>query len=285
MTQMIDRLADIADRFDAIVFDQWGVLHDGTTPYSGVPDAVAALADSGKALAVLSNSGKRAAPNAERIAAKGYPTSFFRVIMTSGEALWLDLLEDGGSLKLFPITRDDGDATAWAAGLDCVELVTSFEGADALLLMGLPDAGASDEVEQALAHALSEDMPVYCSNPDRASPRAGGATVVSPGEFAHRHKDAGGAVHFYGKPHLPIFERLQAELGLPADRILMVGDSLEHDIAGAKTAGWASLFVEGGLYARHFGSHDQTSDRAADLQELCRLQQRAAPDFSIPIVN
>ncbi|MEN0087540.1 MAG: HAD hydrolase-like protein, partial [Pseudomonadota bacterium] len=122
---------------------------------------------------------------------------------------------------------------------------------------------------------------VYCSNPDRASPRAGGVTVVSPGELAHRHLEAGGVVHFYGKPHLPIFQRLQHELQMPAARILMVGDSLEHDIAGAKQAGWASLFVEGGLYANNFAS----GERAANLAALCAAQGREPPDFSVPLVN
>ncbi|MDG2069494.1 MAG: TIGR01459 family HAD-type hydrolase, partial [Paracoccaceae bacterium] len=41
------------------MFDQWGVLHNGTAPYSGAIDCLANLANSGLTLAVLSNSGKR----------------------------------------------------------------------------------------------------------------------------------------------------------------------------------------------------------------------------------
>ena len=33
----------------------------------------------------------------------------------------------------------------------------------------------------------------------------------------------------------------------------MVGDSPEHDIAGAHAAGWDSLFIHGGLHA---GKHE-----------------------------
>ena len=32
----------------------------------------------------------------------------------------------------------------------------------------------------------------------------------------------------------------------------MVGDSIEHDIAGAKNIGWDSLLMTGGLYAKMF---------------------------------
>ena len=55
---------------------------------------------------------------------------------------------------------------------------------------------------------------------------------------------------FYGKPHKAIFDVLSDTLRF-ADptRVLMVGDSPEHDIAGAQTVGWDSLVVAGGLHA------------------------------------
>ncbi|MEO0497293.1 MAG: TIGR01459 family HAD-type hydrolase, partial [Pseudomonadota bacterium] len=247
-----------------------------------VPDAIGSLSKTGKKLAVLSNSGKRAAPNAQRIAGKGYPSHWFQQIMTSGEALWLDLAAAGQAMRLFPIVREAGDADVWAAGLPNVELAADVADADAILLMGLPDAGEGETAQKAMEVALQNGLPVYCSNPDRASPRAGGQTVISPGELAHRHVDAGGKVLFYGKPHLPIFERLQVEIGVAPDRILMVGDSLEHDVAGAKAAGWSSLFVEGGLHSAHFAD---AKNRAADLAELVALEKAPAPDYSIPIVS
>ena len=91
MTQRINTLADVARGYDAIVFDQWGVLHNGTAPYSGVIDCLANLANSGLTLAVLSNSGKRTGLNARRMADMGFALSLFTQIMTSGEALWRDI--------------------------------------------------------------------------------------------------------------------------------------------------------------------------------------------------
>jgi ribonucleotide monophosphatase NagD (HAD superfamily) len=63
-------------------------------------------------------------------------------------------------------------------------------------------------------------------------------------------------VTFYGKPHLPIFHAL--ETSLATNRLLMVGDSLEHDIAGAAAAGWDTLLVQGGLYANAFADGDHS---------------------------
>ena len=42
MVTLINSIATIADKFDAIVLDQWGVLHDGQDPY---PAALGALSD------------------------------------------------------------------------------------------------------------------------------------------------------------------------------------------------------------------------------------------------
>ena len=55
---------------------------------------------------------------------------------------------------------------------------------------------------------------------------------------------------------VPIFTALQTALGVR--RLLMVGDSLEHDIAGGHCAGWDTVLIKGGLYARAFaqGSDD-----------------------------
>lgn len=46
--------------------DQFGVLHDGLQPYSGVQDAVKFLADAGMRIVILSNS-SRSEPPVEKI--------------------------------------------------------------------------------------------------------------------------------------------------------------------------------------------------------------------------
>lgn len=259
VTQQIDRLAEVASRYDAIVLDQWGVLHDGSTPYPNAVSCLTDLAQSGTRFAVLSNSGKRAAPNLDRIAQMGFATHLFEQVMTSGEALWRDV--DAGRLpakRLYPIERARGDAAAWAEGLS-VTFTDHLADADATLLMGLPDGNTLSDWQDTLAQAHARNLPIYCSNPDRASPRAD-RLVISPGALAFAYLDLGGDVQFYGKPHTPIFTAVQRALGTA--NLLMVGDSLEHDIAGAQAAGWDSLLVRGGLYASDFASGDTASTLA-----------------------
>lgn len=280
MTQLLDSIETIADKFDAIVLDQWGVLHDGTTPYRGAIGALTTLAAKGTRLAVLSNSGKRADLNAQRIAAKGFSNDLFGCVMTSGEALWQDAA--AGKLQgnqAYVVAANPNDAVQWALGLD-LNFVTDLAKADFVLIMGLPEGDAAPTAQSLndLCNAiLARGIPTYCSNPDRASPRAGGRLVISPGALAHDIADAGGRVTFYGKPHAPVFRAIEAAMNVTPDRCLMVGDSLEHDIAGATNAGWHTLFIRGGIHASLF----ETGDTAAALATLAATKGVQAPNFSL----
>ena len=278
MTRRIDTLVEVASQYDAIVFDQWGVLHNGSTPYPGAIACLNTLKQSGQRLTVLSNSGKRAAPNAARIADMGFAPTLFEFVMTSGEALWQEIAGGAVSERAFhPIERAPGDAAAWAGGLD-IEFRETLEGADAILLMGLPDGSKLDGWQTFLEQALQRALPVFCTNPDRSSPRADGL-VISSGALAFAYRDMGGKVRFYGKPHHPVYAALEQALG--ANNLLMVGDSLEHDIAGAQTAGWDNLLIEGGLYAAAFA----TSDAQTTLDALVREKGCAPPTYRMDLLS
>ncbi|MEL6951735.1 MAG: TIGR01459 family HAD-type hydrolase [Pseudomonadota bacterium] len=269
-------LTEIAAGFSAIVLDQFGVLHDGAQAYPGAVETLEAMKARGQRLAVLSNSGKRAAPNVARIAGMGFHPDLFEIVMSSGEALWQDVASGRVSAKrFFPVARQLEDARSWADGLE-VEIVESFRQADAVLVMGYPEplpSGFEDCVFQRNAEGA---LPVYCTNPDRASPRGHGV-VPSCGALAHRMAEAGQEVYFYGKPHVPIFAAMERALDLPSEALLMVGDSLEHDVAGAQAAGWQSLFLRAGLHAKHFVASD---DIPGVLSKLAETEAAPLPNFT-----
>ena len=138
MTLLIKSLKEIATDYDAIVFDQWGVLHDGTSAYAGAIEIIETLAKQAKKLALLSNSGKRSAPNIARITAMGFKQNYFQTVISSGETLWQHMKSGQIAQKRFyPIERTKGDAAEWSLGLN-IEFV-AFEDAEAILLMGVPD--------------------------------------------------------------------------------------------------------------------------------------------------
>lgn len=59
---------------------------------------------------------------------------------------------------------------------------------------------------------------------------------------------SGKAATLVGKPSRAFFEAAAAELGLPFDRIAVVGDDLESDVAGAREAGMVGVAVRTGKY-------------------------------------
>ncbi|MDU0957112.1 MAG: hypothetical protein E7A86_18345, partial [Bradyrhizobium sp.] len=138
----ISGLSAIADRFDHVLLDQWGTLHDGRTVFPVALDCLARLREAGKRVLVLSNSGKRASQNAERLARLGVPRSAYDGILTSGEVTWNGLRErnrapftDCGR-ACFLITR--GGDRSLTEGLDLV-IVSDLREADFILLGGLDD--------------------------------------------------------------------------------------------------------------------------------------------------
>lgn len=50
-----------------------------------------------------------------------------------------------------------------------------------------------------------------------------------------------------GKPHAPMYEAALRQLNLPADQVLMLGDRLDTDIAGAQAVGMATALVFTGV--------------------------------------
>ncbi len=278
MMELIESIGDIADQFDAIVLDQWGVLHDGSTPYPSALTALDQLKGSGVKLGVLSNSGKRAAPNAARIGAMGFDVSAFDTIMTSGEALWQRFANGQAAAdSIYAIEGRRGDAANWADGLSLAISDTPAT-ADAVLLMGLPDGTEEHAYDDTLHEALERDLPMYCSNPDLTSPRGGGTYVMSPGALALRYQKAGGAVYMFGKPHRPIYDAMQTALDCAPDKILMVGDSLHHDVLGAQRAGWQSLLIRAGVHAPDIAPGSITRD----ITRLTNNAAMAQPDYCLP---
>jgi ribonucleotide monophosphatase NagD (HAD superfamily) len=74
---------------------------------------------------------------------------------------------------------------------------------------------------------------------------AGAMAVMIELALARRLPAAGLAFDRLGKPEPHLFATAAARLGVAADRLVMVGDQLETDIAGAAAAGIATALVAG----------------------------------------
>ena len=281
MTVWLTGFAELADRYDAFIVDQYGVLHDGRSPYPGVLDALQRLADLGLPVVVLSNSGKRSAANVARMAELGISPRLYTAFLSSGEVAWrlmaegsLPELRDRGNRALVVARHDDRSITE---GLDLVR-VSDPADADFILLAGLDGATQSmADFEPALQVAAGRGLPMLCANPDMAAVTADGV-VFATGQVAARYAELGGAVRTIGKPHRDIYLACAAWLrGAKPERVAAVGDSLGHDIAGAAAAGHASVLVTCGAHAAELAPGNPVQD--GRLAGLCDRQGYPRPDW------
>jgi ribonucleotide monophosphatase NagD (HAD superfamily) len=91
-------------------------------------------------------------------------------------------------------------------------------------------------------------MELVLSNPDLVAMKPDGTLKTCPGAIASAYQKMGGKVHWHGKPQNEIYAMCKELVG-GWDNAIAVGDSLEHDIAGANGAGISSLFITSGIHA------------------------------------
>jgi HAD superfamily hydrolase (TIGR01459 family) len=248
----IDGLRDIADQFDLYLVDQYGVLHDGVAGYPGAIDGLARLASGGRKVIVLTNSGKGASENQARLAALGFANSHLHAVVSSG-GVALQLVSSGVLGPRFAIGADAcvigrrGDTYAFSS--DDFRLVARPQDADFLVFAGSDAPRTSLEAYRSmLTPAAQARVPAICVNPDVTMIRDG-QLVPAPRAIAKVYENLGGKVEYVGKPHSAIFRHALTIAATRVDaRVIMIGDSPEHDVCGAKALGLSTLLVRTGIH-------------------------------------
>lgn len=252
-------LAALADRYDAVILDLWGVVHDGVAPYPTAPECMAALRDAGKKVCLLSNAPRRVASAAERLQAMGIVAGrHYDALMTSGEATHEALMDPpdawhaalGRRMLHIGPERDTDIYDTIPVGHPGARLpVTTVEDADFILNTGVVDyAQTVADFDAVLRLGVARGLPMLCANPDRVV-HIGPDLVLCAGELAHHYAALGGDVRQHGKPFPGVYARCFHHLGdVDPTRVLAVGDSLSTDVAGANAAGIDVLLVTGGIH-------------------------------------
>ncbi|MEJ8474227.1 TIGR01459 family HAD-type hydrolase [Roseibium algae] len=249
----ISNLSDILSNVDALLLDQFGVLHDGHAAFPGAIECVEALHSRGLPLVALSNSGRRAKLNMDRLVRLGFPSAAFKAMVTSGELTRYDLvsrlsdgrLKSGSSILILARGND-------TSLLDGLELQVAELGDDVQLVIisgAEPETHSRDDYNRLLSPLARAGVPAICANPD-TSIYTGEGSAFGPGVVAEDYIAAGGTIDYFGKPSAAMFEAGLEALGQrDPSRCLMVGDSLHHDILGGRNAGCQSLLITSGVQA------------------------------------
>eukprot|EP00913_Durusdinium_trenchii_P022138 g20802.t1 len=246
----------------------------------------------GKKLVILSNSSKRSPWVLKEIPKLGLDAAAFLGAITSGEEAWKALRERSGQRCVWLSKVDGSGVTDYLEGtgvsladVDEADFILNEETSGVL-----PTARPYTELFKL---AISRGLPMICANPDFRSPAKPGKRQEYCAGYVAQHyeelrvsmacpktllafpssaffrrslqglviflpsaglqsQELGGVVQYFGKPHSPHFEAARRFLGDVA--ACHVGDSMIHDVAGARAAALPVVFVAGGI------EHQETGD-------------------------
>jgi HAD superfamily hydrolase (TIGR01459 family) len=268
-------LADLVDRYDAFLVDQFGVLLDGAGAYGHARCALDELHARGKPVLLVSNSGKRSAANIARLLHLGFSRATYIDALTSGEVAHVAIAQRIGreiarGARVWVETTDDSAQPL--LGLDLAAAANPAE-ADLVWIAGCrPLTHSLDDYAHALQPAAARRTPAICSNPDQTMLTPSGKGFGA-GAVAQAYERLGGEVEWFGKPFPAIYQEALRRLGsVDPARVLAIGDSPAHDILGGARAGIGTCLVRTGI-------HDAESE--AELMARCEAAG-AEPDALLP---
>ena len=286
-TKFCQGISDISDSYSGFIIDQWGVLHDGEKIFDGAVECLKELKSRNKFVIILSNSGKTAEANKERLKKMGLGPSLYDVIMTSGEMTLQGLKDQDDGVfknlgkKCYLIAR--GGDKSIVEGLD-IELVDDVNEAEFMIISGsdAPEKSIED-YEPALRKAARKRLKALCANPDSQAITAMGA-VMGPGTIAQRYKDFGGVVHYIGKPHQPIFQhclKILQQKDIYPGQTVIIGDSMAHDITGGAMANIDTCLVKIGLHSAAFKNVKDRNELTKALKLLAGRFNNLHPNYMV----
>jgi HAD superfamily hydrolase (TIGR01459 family) len=284
-TEYLQGVAEVLDRYDALLLDQWGVLHDGAKPYPGAVDCLEGLRAAGKTVVILSNSGRSGEENARFLVRMGIDRRLFGEVVSAGDDARDAILNSADPFyralgrRCLVLARERDAHLIDGLGL---EVVTDVAQAEFLFALSIDAPRQSVRGwEPVLIRAAARGLPMVCGNPDLAQVTPAGTLLEATGLLAVRYAELGGTVRAHGKPSPRIYETCLRRLTCPRERIVAVGDSLPHDVLGARGVGLASILVACGVHRETLGITFGESPDPARCAVLF-AQAGAMPDHVLP---
>ncbi len=249
----ITGLRDISHHYEVFIFDLWGVVHDGISAFPSSIEVMQKLKSLGKTVLILSNSPRRIGATMDHLGSMGIKEDLYDGIYTSGEDCYdrLRLRDHPWYQQLgttfFHIGPKGNQATFSDLGYATAQDPAK---ADFVLCSGTDGLCTTlDPFYDILENCLAENLPMVCANRDLCIQREG-REYICVGKMAKYYQDKGGDVFYHGKPSCDMFSRLFMfnPVDIPKNKIVMIGDSLTTDIAGAQNFDIDSLFIAWGIH-------------------------------------
>lgn len=263
-------LSGLSSRYDGLLCDIWGVIHNGVAAFDDAVDALCRYRAIGRHVVLITNAPRPAKdvyPQLERL---GVPRDAFDCIVTSGDVT-RSLIQGDPDTPLFHF----GPARDHSILEGIRNPMVGLSDARLCLLTGpLDDAIETVDVYHDLLVEMRDNaVQMICANPDLVV-RDGNRMVICAGSIAQRYSQLGGTVIFSGKPQASIYQEARnrvnalAKRKVPKGRLLAVGDGMPTDIKGATNNGLDAYFISGGIHAGEFGEMNISANIVAATKRI-----------------
>lgn len=232
-------MTTLADEFDGFVIDLDGVVHLGWAPLPGAIDTLNTLMSQGKRIVFLTNDPRHSrATVAGRLRGLGAEVDDNAVI-TSGWAAAVAVAAAGG--PVYVIGSAELRAEVQAAGAPVVDAADAGH-AENILVGG--HSGFDYAELTAACRAGDNGARLFATNRDATFPMPEGPWPATGAILAAVETALGHRAISVGKPEIGIFAVARDRLGV--DRVAVIGDRPDTDIAGGRRAGLATVLVHNG---------------------------------------
>ena len=236
-------IKEIYEKYDAFFIDLWGVMHNGIKLFPGAMEVLENLQRHKKRFVLMSNS-PRPSKNVEKfLLSLQMDKIFLEKIFTSGEAA-LKSLKENIYGKYFYHLGPERDNSLYE-GFE--KNKKNLQEADFILCTGLLDSHEDSLEYYKKLLKNHTKLKMVCVNPDLIVHR-GSKKEYCAGTLAKIFKDLGGQVIYFGKPYPAIYKFCTKK----NEKILVIGDNIRTDIAGANNMNFDSLFIINGVHKDEF---------------------------------
>src|SRR5215472_11185173 len=199
---LTDHFSTLASRYDAVLCDVWGVVHNGVRAFADACDALARFRAGGGTVLLITNAPRPAAVVMRMLDRLDVPHDAYDGIVSSGDVTQEVMLERRdqrvftiGPQRDLPTFTELGIKFAPAASADYVVCTGLFD----------DDSETPDDYRALLADLRARDLFMVCANPDLVVER-GERLVYCAGAIADLYASLGGRVLYAGEPHRPIYD-------------------------------------------------------------------------------
>lgn len=269
---VLPSIKDLGSRYAAWLVDIWGVMHNGRRASEYAVAATRAFRAQDGIVVLISNSPRPSPSVQEQLRRLGVPDNAYDATITSGDLTRHELGKHEGA-TVYHLGPERDRPIFHGIGVR----LSAPEDAELVVCSGLFDdeTETPDDYADLLRTLAARKLPMICANPDHLVER-GDRLVYCAGALAALYEREGGSVVYAGKPYAPIYELALEKISELARRkvakseVLVIGDGVNTDIAGAGGAGIDSVFVASGLHVPA-NSGGEAGAEALDAQHLAEL--------------